>query len=97
MLVTREKIAKKHGLTKEQLVTKFKKTWRDFPCYVAKEGKILLYDEEIVDKYIESKIVYKKPKPEKKVPVLRLGGVSRVDNYFGNQKFLRVEVNFETL
>jgi hypothetical protein len=97
MLVTREKIAKKHGLTKQQLVTKFKKTWRDFPCHVAKEGKILLYDEEIVDKYIESKKVHKTPKPAKKEPVLRFGGVSRVDNYFGNQKFLRVEVNFETL
>ena len=56
-----------------------------------------MYDEQVIDDFILNNVKPKKLTRIRKEPFMQFGGIKRIDSYFNNQKFLRVEVDFETL
>jgi hypothetical protein len=97
MLVNRDHIAAKLGITRKQLRARMQKLWKHFPDHVCKHGRHLMYDERVVDDFILNNIKPKKLTRTRKDTLMQFGGIKRIDSYFNGQMFLNVEVNFEAL
>lgn len=97
MLINTDQISAKIGITRKQLRSRKQKLWRHFPDHVCKHGRHLMYDEQVIDDFILNNVKPKKLTRIRKEPAMQFGGIKRVDSYFNGQRFLSVEVNFETL
>ena len=84
MLVTRKQIADKYKTTPERLNARIQKSWQDFPIAEKTTGRTLLYNEAVIDKYMEKK-------EQEATSDFVLRKIQKQAGYFGNQKFLSIK------